>query len=97
MSKIIPTADNLIVEPIEDTMTSESGIIIPESASKEKPMKGKVIAVGPGKMMDSGTRMEMDMKEGDTILFSKYAPTEVKIEGKKMLILSNQDVFAVVA
>lgn len=91
----MPTGDNIIVEPIEESTVSESGIIIPDTASKERPMRGKVIAAGPGKMKDDGTRMAMDVKEGDVVLFSKYGPTEVKIEGKQLLILANQDIFAI--
>lgn len=96
MSNIVPTGDNIVVEPIAETVTSESGIIIPESTSKEKPMRGKVISVGPGKALENGSRMPMDVKEGDTVLFSKYGPTEVKVAGKELLILGNSDVFAVI-
>lgn len=95
MSKIVPVGDNVVVEPIEETTTSESGIIIPDTASKEKPMRGKVLAVGPGKIKEDGARMPMDVKEGDVVLFSKYGPTEIKIEGKQLLILANSDIYAV--
>ncbi len=94
MSKIQPTGDNIVVEPVTEESSTLSGIIIPETASKEKPMKGKVIAVGPGKMMENGTRLEMEVKEGDIVLFSKYGPTEVKVEGKEVLILSSSDIYA---
>lgn len=93
MAKIVPTGDNIVVEPVTEE-TSASGIIIPDTASKEKPMKGKVIAAGPGKLMDSGQRREMEIKEGDVVLFSKYGPTEVKVEGQEVLILSASDVYA---
>jgi len=96
MSKIIPTGDNIVVEPVVEEVSS-SGIIIPETASKEKPMKGKVMAVGPGKMTESGKRLEMEIREGDTVLFSKYGPTEVKVEGKEVLILSASDIYAKLA
>ena len=96
MSKIIPTGDNIVVEPVVEEVSS-SGIIIPETASKEKPMKGKVVAVGPGKMTESGKRLEMEIREGDTVLFSKYGPTEVKVEGKEVLILSASDIYAKLA
>lgn len=92
MTKIIPTGDNIVVEAIKEE--NKSGIIIPDSASKEKPMKGMVLAVGPGKMNDKGERMAMEVKEGDTVLFSKYGPTEVKLEGKELLILSSSDIYA---
>lgn len=93
MAKIVPTGDNLVVEPVKEEV-STSGIIIPDTASKEKPMKGKVLAVGPGKIMDNGQRRDMEVAEGDTVLFSKYGPTEVKIEGKEVLILSASDIYA---
>ncbi len=96
MAKIIPTGDNIVVEPVTEEV-SASGIIIPDTASKEKPMKGKVIAVGPGKMQENGSRMEMEVKEGDVVLFSKYGPTEVKVEGKEVLILSASDIYAKLA
>lgn len=92
MTKIVPTGDNIVVEPITEE-TSASGIIIPDTASKEKPMKGKVVAVGPGKIKDDGSRMAMEVSEGDTVLFSKYGPTEVKVEGKEVLILSASDIY----
>lgn len=96
MAKIIPTGDHIVVEAVTEEV-SASGIIIPDTASKEKPMKGKVLAVGPGKLNDSGQRMEMEVAEGDTVLFSKYGPTEVKVEGKTVLILSASDVYAKLA
>ena len=94
MSKIIPTNDHLVVEAINEDKKSASGIIIPETASKEKPMKGKVIAVGPGKLTEDGKRLPMDISVGDTVLFSKYGPTEVKVDGKEVLILSASDIYA---
>lgn len=96
MAKIIPTGDNVVVEPVVEEV-SASGIIIPETANKEKPMKGTVMAVGPGKLTDEGKRLEMEIAEGDTVLFSKYGPTEVKIEGKEVLILSASDIYAKLA
>ena len=93
MAKVVPTGDNVVVEPVVEEVSS-SGIIIPETASKEKPMEGKVIAAGPGKLTDSGERLEMEIREGDTVLFSKYGPTEVKVEGKEVLILSASDIYA---
>ena len=75
-------------------MTS-SGIVIPDSA-KEKPQKGKVLAVGPGKFDNNGKRMELTVKAGDTVLFTKYGPTEIKHEGKELLFLSESDVLAII-
>jgi chaperonin GroES len=94
MTKIVPLGDHIVVEAVEQETKSSSGIIIPDTASKEKPMQGKVLAVGPGKLMDDGKRMAMDIKKGDTVLFAKYGPTEVKIEGKEVLILSASDIYA---
>lgn len=93
MSKIMPMGDNIVVEAVTEEV-SASGIIIPDTASKEKPMKGKVVAAGPGKLKEDGSRMEMEVKEGDVVLFSKYGPTEIKVEGKDVLILSASDIYA---
>jgi chaperonin GroES len=85
-----------VVEPIEQEEKTPSGIILPETA-KEKPQEGKVIAVGPGRRDDKGERVPMDVKEGDRVLFAKYAGTEVKLEGdKKVLILKESDILAVI-
>lgn len=93
MAKIQPLDDHIVVEAVAEEVSS-SGIIIPDTASKEKPMKGKVVAVGPGKMTDDGKRLKMDIKVGDVVLFSKYGPTEVKIDNKELLILSSSDILA---
>ena len=97
MAKIIPTSDHIVVEAVEEETTSASGIIIPDTASKEKPMKGKVLAVGPGKLTNEGNRLEMEVKEGDMVLYSKYGPTEMKVDGKDVLILSAADIYAKLA
>ncbi len=94
MVNIVPTGDNIVVEALNEESTSASGIIIPDTASKEKPMRGKVLAVGSGKLKDDGSRLEMEVSEGDVVLFSKYGPTEVKVEGKEVLILSASDIYA---
>ena len=90
-----PLGDRLIVEPIEQEEVTASGIVLPETA-KEKPMQGKVVAAGPGARKDDGTRIEMDVKQGDTVLYAKYAGTEVKIGDKKYLIFRETDVLAIV-
>ena len=90
-----PLGDRLIVEPIEQEDTTASGIILPETA-KEKPQKGTVLAAGPGRRDDDGDRVEMDVEEGDTVLYAKYAGTEIKLEDKKYLILKETDVLAIV-
>jgi chaperonin GroES len=90
-----PLGDRLIVKPIEQEETTASGIVLPETA-KEKPQKGEVLAVGPGARDDDGKRIEMDVSKGDTVLFAKYAGTEFKIDGEKVLILRESDVLALV-
>ena len=91
-----PLADRVIVEPIEQEGTTASGIVLPETA-KEKPQEGKVLAVGPGRMDDQGKRWPMDVKEGDKVLFAKYAGTEVKLpDDRKILVLKESDILAIV-
>jgi len=88
--------DRILVQRLEDKQEkSEGGIIIPDSA-KEKPQRGKVTAVGNGKTLDDGTKVALEVKKGDKVLFGKYAGTEVKIEGDEFLILREDDVLAVV-
>jgi chaperonin GroES len=90
-----PLHDRLLVKRIEDSeKVSGGGIIIPDTA-KEKPQRGKVTAVGNGKILDDGTRVDLEVKKGDEILFGKYAGTEVKIDGAEYLILREDDVLAV--
>ena len=96
MSKIVPVSDHVVVKASTAEAQTASGIFSPDTASKEKPMQGEVIAVGPGKMTENGSRLEMDVKVGDTILFSKYGPNEVKVEGEEYLILSNSDIYAII-
>ena len=90
-----PLGERLIVEPIEQEETTAGGIVLPETA-KEKPQKGKVVAVGPGARDESGNPKDMDVSADDEVLFAKYAGTEIKIEGKKLLILKESDVLAIV-
>jgi len=90
-----PLGDRLIVEPIEQEEMTTSGIVLPETA-KEKPMQGKVLAIGPGARKEDGSRIAMDVSTGDTVLYAKYGGTEVKLENKKYLILKETDVLAIV-
>ena len=90
-----PLGDRLIVEPIEQQEVTASGIVLPETA-KEKPMQGKVLAAGPGLRKEDGSRIVLDVAVGDTILYAKYAGTEIKIDGKKYLIFKESDVLAIV-
>jgi chaperonin GroES len=90
-----PLHDRLIVRRIEEKESVKGGIIIPDTA-KEKPQEGEVIAVGNGKLLDNGTKVAMDVKVGDKILFGKYSGTDIKIEGQEYLILREDEVLAVV-
>jgi chaperonin GroES len=90
-----PLADRLVVEPIEQDDVTAGGIILPETA-KEKPQQGKVIAAGPGRIDDKGKRVDMEVKLGDKVLYAKYSGTEIKQEGKKVLILRESDILAVI-
>ena len=90
-----PLGDRVVVEPIEQEEMTASGIVLPETA-KEKPQKGTVLAVGPGGRDDSGKRVVLDVSVHDTVLFAKYAGTEFKVDGKKLLILKESDLLAIV-
>ncbi len=93
--KIRPLQDRIIVKRVDEEETTKGGIIIPDSA-KEKPQEGKVIAVGKGKITDDGKVQKLDVKKGDKVLFSKYAGTEINIEGEEHLIIREDDVLGVV-
>ncbi|RKN82198.1 MULTISPECIES: co-chaperone GroES [Paenibacillus] len=92
---IKPLGDRVVLEPIAKEETTASGIVLPDSA-KEKPQEGKIVAVGSGHVKD-GQRIALEVKEGDRVLFSKYAGTEVKFEGKELLILRESDILAVLS
>lgn len=94
-TKLKPLGDRLVVEPQEQEEVTASGLVLPETA-KEKPQQGSVIAVGPGRYDDDGDRIKMDVAVGDVVLYAKYAGTEVKVDGKKLLILKESDVLAIV-
>ncbi len=94
MAKIEPIGDRLVVQIEESEEKTKSGIVLPDTA-KEKPQKGKVVAVGSGRMLDSGKKVPLEVKKGDIIIFSKYAGTEVKLEEEKYLILSENDILAI--
>lgn len=90
-----PLGSRVVVEPIEQEDVTASGIVLPETA-KEKPQRGKVLSIGPGDRDDAGKRIQMDVTVGDTVLFAKYAGTEIKLDGKKLLILRESDLLAIV-
>lgn len=93
--KIKPLSDHILIEPMKQEEKTKTGILLPETAEKEKPEQGKVIAVGPGRKTDSGKIIPLEVKKGDTVLFTKYGPTEIKINGKKYLIAKEEDVLAI--
>jgi chaperonin GroES len=89
-----PLGDRLVVEHVEQAEKTTGGVILPDTA-KEKPQEGKVLAVGSGRTLDSGTKLPLDVKVGDRIIYSKYSGSEVKLDGKEYLIISEKDVLAV--
>ena len=91
-----PLGDRVIVEVVDEPQTTASGIVLPDTA-KEKSQRGKVIAVGPGKMLDNGERAALEVSEGDTVMFAKYGGTEVTLDGKDLMILQERDIIAIVA
>ncbi|NLJ56231.1 MAG: co-chaperone GroES [Firmicutes bacterium] len=91
-----PLGDRVIIKVLEEEEKTSSGIVLPDQA-KEKPQEGEIKAVGPGRVLDDGKRMEMDVKVGDKVVYSKYAGTEIKIDGEEYLILRQDDILAVFA
>ena len=91
--KLKPLEDRLIVRAIDEEETTASGLVLPDTA-KEKPQKGEVIAVGDGALDDNGNRKPLDVKDGDTVLYSKYGGTEIKVDGEELLVLRESDVLA---
>lgn len=91
--KVRPLEDRVIVQQVEAEEKTAGGIVLPDTA-KEKPQRGRVLAVGPGKLLDSGSRAEIDLKEGDEVLFGKYSGTDVKVDGEEIKILRETDILA---
>ena len=94
--RLKPLGNKVILESVSAEEKTKSGIIIPDTVDKEKPEQGKVLAVGPGKILESGQRNQIDVKTGDTVLFSKYSPTEIKLDGKDYLVISDEDIMAII-
>jgi len=92
---IRPLGDRVVVKPLEAEEVTKGGIILPDSA-KEKQQKGKVLAVGTGRILDNGTRVPLDVRDGDIVIYSKYGGTEIKIEGEEYLIVAERDILGVV-
>ena len=93
--KIRPLADKVLVQRLEAETKTAGGIVLPDAA-KEKPQRGKIISVGEGKLLDDGTRQKVQVKKGETVLFTSYAGTEIKIAGKEYLIMDESDIMAVI-
>ncbi len=93
--KIKPLGERIVIKVIESEEKTKSGIVLPDTA-KEKPQMGKVLAVGTGRVLDNGERVPLEVKEGDTVLFAKYAGTEVKLEGEEYMILKESDVLGII-
>jgi chaperonin GroES len=93
---IRPISNHIFLQPEEEEKVTKSGIFIPDTADKERPVKGKILAAGPGKRNEKGDIAPMSVKEGDVVLFRKYGPDEIEIEGKKYLVATEDDVLAVI-
>jgi chaperonin GroES len=90
-----PLHDNIIVKPVTEDKLTKSGLVLPDTVDKEKPEKGEIIAVGPGKLLENGTRAPLSVKIGDKVVFKKYSPDEVKIDGQEYLVIGESDIIAV--
>ena len=90
-----PLSNHLFIEPLTEEAVTKSGIVLPDTAEKEKPMQGTVVAVGPGKLNDKGERVPMSVKIGDRVLFKKYGPDEIEVEKKKYLVGDEDDILAI--
>ncbi len=95
-TKLRPLGDRVVIKPTPREETTKSGIVLPDTA-KEKPQEGTILAVGPGRILDDGTREQIDVKKGDKVLYAKYAGTEFKIDDVDLLIVSQKDILAIVA
>ena len=93
--QIKPLSDHILIEPVSVEEKTKAGIFLPQSSDKERPEQGKVVAVGPGRLLKSGERIAIEIKVGDTVLFSKYGPNEIKIDGKEYLIAKQDDILAI--
>ena len=96
MTKIVPLGDKVLIQRLEAEQKTAGGIVLPDTA-KEKPKRGKVIAVGEGKLLEDGKRAEMQVKKGDEVLFSSYSGTDITVGTKEMLIMSEDDILAIIA
>ncbi len=93
--KIRPLNDHVVIKPLKQEEVTKSGIVLPDTAREEKPEQGEVIAVGPGKLLDNGQRSSMSVKPGDTVLFTKYAPDEVEVDGDEYLVVEEEKILGI--
>lgn len=93
---IKPLSNHILIEPVERKERTKAGILLPETAEKERPEQGKVIAVGPGRKTNSGKIVPLDIKRGDVVLFTKYSPNEIKVDNKEYLIAKEEDILAII-
>lgn len=93
---IKPLGDRVIIKPIAEDITTKAGIVLPETVEKEKAEKGEVLAVGPGRVLDNGELAPMSVKVGDKVMFKKYSPDEIKIDGQELLVISESDILAII-
>jgi len=96
MMKIKPLGDKIVIKPISREEVTKSGIVLPDTADRERPEQGEVIAVGPGKMLNSGQRINVSVQVGQKVLFKKYSPDEFKIDGDEFLVLSENDIIGII-
>jgi len=94
---IRPLNDHVVIRPVKQEEVTKSGIVIPDTAREEKPEQGDVIAVGPGKLLENGQRAAMSVKPGDKVLFTKYAPDEVEIEGEDYLVIQEEKILGIIS
>ncbi len=94
--KLKPLFNNVIVKSLKNEEISKSGIVLPDTIDKEKPEKGEVIAIGSGKILDNGQTLKMSVKIGDQVMFKKYSPDEIKVDGQDYLVLSENDIIAII-
>ncbi len=94
--KLKPIFDNIVVKKTSNEEKTKSGIVLPDTIDKEKPQQGEVISVGSGKILENGTKSQMEVSVGDKVLFRKYAPDEIKIDGEEYLVMTQSDVIAII-
>ncbi len=95
--QVKPLSDRVLVKPLSAEQATKAGIIIPDTVEKEKPEKGEVVATGPGKLLENGQRAAMTVKAGDKVVFKKYSPDEIKVDGTELLILEESDILAILS